>query len=99
MLETLFDEEVFGPDRTTLLRHKLRGQSSRVHTPSFELANDVRFWAAAGEERSITADRLIGELDHIAAERGYPAVLRCDNGPELACSAMADWAVNVSGRR
>ncbi len=24
--------------------------------------------------------------------RGYPAVLRCDNGPELACTAMADWA-------
>ncbi|MGY1962584.1 IS3 family transposase [Nocardia gipuzkoensis] len=43
-------------------------------------------------ERSITADRLIDELDRIAAERGYPAVLRCDNGPELACSAMADWA-------
>ena len=21
-----------------------------------------------------------------------PAVLRCDNGPELACKAMADWA-------
>ena len=23
---------------------------------------------------------------------GYPAVLRCDNGPELACAAMAEWA-------
>src|SRR5712691_3569388 len=22
----------------------------------------------------------------------YPAVLRCANGPELACAAMADWA-------
>lgn len=22
----------------------------------------------------------------------FPAVLRCDNGPELACNAMADWA-------
>ncbi|MDQ3166314.1 MAG: integrase core domain-containing protein, partial [Actinomycetota bacterium] len=32
------------------------------------------------------------ELDHLAAQRGYPAVLRCDNGPELACEAMADWA-------
>jgi hypothetical protein len=26
-----------------------------------------------------------------ALQRGYPAVLRCDNGPELACDAMADW--------
>ena len=24
--------------------------------------------------------------------RSYPAVLRCDNGPELACQAVADWA-------
>jgi transposase InsO family protein len=43
-------------------------------------------------ERSITADRLIDELDRLADDRGYPAVLRCDNGPELACTAMADWA-------
>jgi putative transposase len=43
-------------------------------------------------ERSITADELIGELDRLTAQRGHPAVLRCDNGPELACAAMADWA-------
>jgi putative transposase len=43
-------------------------------------------------ERSITADDLIGELDRLAALRGYSSVLRCDNGPELACAAMADWA-------
>ncbi len=43
-------------------------------------------------ERSITADRLIDELDRLAAVRGYPAVLRCGNGPKLACATMADWA-------
>jgi putative transposase len=43
-------------------------------------------------DRSITAGTLIDELDRVAAVRGYPAVLRCDNGPELACTAMADWA-------
>jgi putative transposase len=42
--------------------------------------------------RSITSDTLIDELDRLARQRGYPAVLRCDNGPELACTAMADWA-------
>ena len=46
---------------------------------------------------------LIGELDGLAAHRGYPAVLRCDNGPELACAAMADGpapeSVCVSYRR
>lgn len=35
---------------------------------------------------------MIDELDRIAATRGGPAVLRCDNGPELACAAMAAWA-------
>jgi len=43
-------------------------------------------------DRSVTGDRLIDELDRLALQRGYPAVLRCDNGPELACAAMADWA-------
>ncbi len=44
-------------------------------------------------ERSITGEDLIVELDRLAIQRGtHPAVLRCDNGPELACSAMADWA-------
>jgi putative transposase len=43
-------------------------------------------------DRSITGDDLIDELDRLAAVRGYPAALRCDNGPELACIAMADWA-------
>ena len=48
-------------------------------------------------DRSITGDRLIDELDHLALQRGYPAVLRCDNGPELACEAMADWATGRVG--
>jgi putative transposase len=43
-------------------------------------------------ERSITGERLIDELDRLAADRGDPAVLRADNGPELACEAMTDWA-------
>jgi transposase InsO family protein len=43
-------------------------------------------------DRSVTGEDLIDELDRLAQRRGYPAVLRCDNGPELACAAMADWA-------
>jgi len=44
-------------------------------------------------ERSITGEHLIAELDRLAVQRGaYPAVLRCANKPELACSAMSDWA-------
>jgi putative transposase len=44
-------------------------------------------------ERSITGEDLIVELDRLAADRSsYPTVLRCDNGPELGCAAMAEWA-------
>ena len=43
-------------------------------------------------DRAVTADTLIDELDRVALTRGYPDVLRCDNGPDLACEAMADWA-------
>ncbi len=48
-------------------------------------------------ERSVTADVLIDELDRLAAVRGYLAVLRCDNGPELACETMAEWAAERVG--
>ena len=49
-------------------------------------------------ERSITGGHLIDELDRVASQRGtYPTVLRCDNGPELACGAMADWASGQVG--
>jgi putative transposase len=47
--------------------------------------------------RSITGDDLINELDRLTDHRGYPAVLRCDNGPELACAAMTDWAGERTG--
>lgn len=49
-------------------------------------------------ERGITGEHLIGELARLARQRGtFPAVLRCDNGPELACSAMADWSSGQVG--
>jgi putative transposase len=49
-------------------------------------------------EGSITGEHLIGEVGRLGTERGtFPTVLRCDNGPELACSAMADWADSQVG--
>ncbi len=47
--------------------------------------------------RSNTAGLLIGELDRLATVRGYPAVLHCDNSPEQACQATADWAGERAG--
>jgi putative transposase len=41
---------------------------------------------------------LCHELVDVARQRRtYPAVLRCDNGPELACAAMAGWAAGQVG--
>ena len=67
-----------------------------VAATTLALSDDLRWldeaeWSPVEQsvERSITGDHLTVELDRLAAERGtYPAVLRCDNGPELACNAM-----------
>ena len=40
---------------------------------------------------SITGERVIALIDQIAAVRGYPLVLRSDDGPEFVCDAIADW--------
>lgn len=41
---------------------------------------------------SLTAERVVRELERIAAHRGYPLKLRTDNGPEFIALALADWA-------
>ncbi len=47
--------------------------------------------------RSITADTLIDELDVIAAGRGYPRVLRCDNGPNWPARRWPTGPASGSG--
>lgn len=42
-------------------------------------------------DRSIDADDVVRVLDEIAGERGFPAYLRFDNGPEFVAYAVADW--------
>jgi putative transposase len=42
-------------------------------------------------ERSIDADRVVATLDRLAVERGAPAFVRFDNGPEFIAYAVADW--------
>jgi putative transposase len=42
-------------------------------------------------DRSIDADKVVATLDRIAAERGTPAYLRFDHGPEFIAAAVADW--------
>jgi hypothetical protein len=46
-------------------------------------------------ERSTTVEHLSGERSRLATERAtFPAVLRCDNGLELACRATAMSSVS-----
>ncbi len=43
-------------------------------------------------ERRIDADRTVAALDGIVAKTGEaPALIRCDNGPELTANALRDW--------
>lgn len=48
-------------------------------------------------ERSITADRLVDELERVVARRGLPRVLCCDNRPEFVSHALAGWAKDMVG--
>ena len=42
-------------------------------------------------ERSIDADLVVATLERPALERGAPAFVRFDNGPEFIAFAVADW--------
>ncbi len=43
-------------------------------------------------DTSLPARRVMRVLDRLAAERGYPRVVRSDNGPEFIAQVLADWA-------
>jgi putative transposase len=42
-------------------------------------------------ERSIDADLVVATLERVAFERGAPAFVRFDHGPEFIAQAVADW--------
>ena len=42
-------------------------------------------------ERRIDADDVVACWDHMAKERGAPAYVRFDHGPEFIAYAVADW--------
>ncbi len=47
---------------------------------------------------SLPAARVIRALDDVAKRRGYPAVLRSDNGPEFVSHALLRWAAERNVR-
>jgi putative transposase len=42
-------------------------------------------------DRSIDAEETVRVLEHLAAERGAPANIRADNGPELTATVLREW--------
>lgn len=48
-------------------------------------------------EPAIPASVSIQMPDQVAARRGYPAAIRCDNGPEFASTTLAGWADRHTG--
>lgn len=42
-------------------------------------------------DTSLPAQRVIRVLDQLATERGYPQIVRSDNGPEFIAQTISDW--------
>jgi len=60
---------------------------------TFNVVDDFNREALAIEvDFSLTAERVVRELDQIAASRCYPLKLRLENGPEFIALALAEWA-------
>ncbi|EMC1356861.1 IS3 family transposase, partial [Salmonella enterica] len=60
---------------------------------TFNVVDDFNREALSIEiDLNLPALRVIRVLDRIAASRGYPAMLRMDNGPEFISLALAEWA-------
>ena len=60
---------------------------------TFNVVDDFNREALSIEiDLNLPAQRVVRVLDRIAANRGYPAMLRMDNGPEFISLALAEWA-------
>ncbi|CBA21966.1 putative transposase insK [Erwinia amylovora] len=60
---------------------------------TFNVVDDFNREALSIEiDLNLPAPRVVRVLDRIAANCGYPAMLRMDNGPEFISLALAEWA-------
>ena len=82
------------PGDLTVLVQELDSQA-RGDQRRQDLTHDFNREALAIEiDLNLPAQRVIRVLDRIALERGYPQMLRMDNGPEFISLALAEWAEN-----
>ncbi len=67
--------------------------SVAVFFRTFNVVDDFNREALSIEiDLNLPALRMVRVLDRIAANRGYPVMLRMDNGPEFISLALAEWA-------
>lgn len=60
---------------------------------TFNVVDDFNREALSIEiDLNLPAQRVVRVLDRIAANRGYPIMLRMDNGPEFISLILAEWA-------
>lgn len=60
---------------------------------TFNVVDDFNREALSIEiDLNLPALRVVRVLDRIAANRGYPVMIRMDNGPEFISLALAEWA-------
>ncbi|MFT5702550.1 MAG: putative transposase [Desulforhopalus sp.] len=59
---------------------------------TFNVVDDYNREALGIEvDLNLPSMRVARALERLAAWRGYPAEIRCDNGPELVSLTMAEW--------
>lgn len=59
---------------------------------TFNVVDDfAREGLAIEVDTSLGAERVIRTLDNLAAWRGYPEAIRCDNGPEFLARRFVAW--------
>ena len=68
----------------------LRGRKVRVLTLEDRFSREG---LALEPSFSLTAPRVIRELDAVAAVRGYPSRLRVNVGPEFTSSKLLEWSI------
>ena len=60
---------------------------------TFNVVDDFNREALSIEiDLNLPALRVVRVLNRIASNRGYPVMLRMDNGPEFISLALAEWA-------
>ncbi|MCQ8801131.1 DDE-type integrase/transposase/recombinase, partial [Escherichia coli] len=60
---------------------------------TFNVVDDFNREALSIEiDLNLPAQRVVRVLNRIASNRGYPVMLRMDNGPEFISLALAEWA-------